>query len=346
MSRASHHDLAAYHTFGLSLQANQLQCIDSLQAMQAALKATPKALVIGDGSNVVFCEDYLQPILVNRIKGWTQRSDQHYDYFHVEGGESWPEFVETLVLTHQIGGLENLALIPGRVGSAPIQNIGAYGIEFAEICNYVDYIDRQTGEVQRLGAAACEFAYRDSIFKHALKDRAVIVAVGLKLPKQWQPKVEYAPLKVALADQIISPQSIFQAVVTIRQSKLPDPEKIGNAGSFFKNPIVSRELAQKLKAEYPAMPTYAVNSNQKKLAAGWLIDQCQLKGFRIGGAQVHPQQALVLANVAQATPKDVIQLAKHVMHSVQQQFDIQLEPEVRFIGSTGEIAFAEAAKHV
>ena len=192
-------------------------------------------------------------------------------------------------------GLENLALIPGCAGSSPIQNIGAYGVELQRVCEYVDCIELETGRKQRLSAAECRFGYRDSIFKHEYQDRYAIVAIGLSLAKTWQPVLSYGDL-TRLDPQTVTPQQVFDAVCHMRMTKLPDPKINGNAGSFFKNPIVSAQVAEALLAQFPHAPHYPQANGSVKLAAGWLIDQCELKGQRIGGAAVHRQQALVLIN--------------------------------------------------
>lgn len=237
-------------------------------------------------------------------------------------------------------GLENLALIPGCVGSSPIQNIGAYGVELQRVCEYVDCVELSTGKHLRVNAAECRFGYRDSIFKHEYQDRFAIVAVGLRLPKQWQPVLTYGDL-TRLDPTTVTPQQVFDSVCHMRTTKLPDPKVNGNAGSFFKNPVVTGNIAQELLAKFPTAPHYPQADGSVKLAAGWLIDQCQLKGMRIGGAAVHQQQALVLINADNATSQDVVQLAHHVRQKVGEKFNVWLEPEVRFIGPQGEMNAVE-----
>jgi len=234
-----------------------------------------------------------------------------------------------------ITGLENLALIPGMVGSAPIQNIGAYGVELKDVCEYVDVLNLHTGQTERLDRDACEFGYRDSIFKHRYQSGYVIVAVGMILPKQWRPILTYGDLKT-LNPVTANAWDVYQAVCEMRQSKLPDPKITGNVGSFFKNPVISQAQASLLLARFPSMPNYPLASGETKLAAGWLIDQCALKGFRMGGAAVHQQQALVLINADDATPDDIVALARTVRTRVGEKFDVWLEPEVRFIQAQGE----------
>ena len=237
-------------------------------------------------------------------------------------------------------GMENLALIPGTVGAAPVQNIGAYGVEFCQFCEYVDTWHFADGHRQRYSAAACQFGYRNSLFKHELHDEVIITAVGLRIPKQWQPVVEYGPLKALGANA--TAEQVFMTVCELRQSKLPDPTLLGNAGSFFKNPVVSATQAAALKQQHPAIPCFAAGEGLNKLAAGWLIDQAGLKGFSLGNAGVHRDQALVLVNLGNASAAEILQLAKHVASTVKQQFTVQLEPEVRFIGKSGEINSLQA----
>jgi UDP-N-acetylmuramate dehydrogenase len=220
-----------------------------------------------------------------------------------------------------------------------VQNIGAYGRELKDICQYVEYIDLVSGETIILNNAQCQFAYRDSIFKQPNMSSALISKVTLKLDKNYQPALRSEP-------ELHSAMQIYQAVCNTRQQKLPDPKQFGNAGSFFKNPVVSAEQGLQLLQQYPNMPHYPQAGGDIKLAAGWLIDQCQLKGRQIGGAAVHQQQALVLINKDQASANDIIQLAYLVKMEVQQRFNIALTHEVRFIGAQGETELMEVYKNV
>ena len=337
------HGLAPYHTFGIDAVATQIveaETIDDFINIwhDAKFNNMPK-LVVGQGSNLLFCEDYQGVIILNRIKGITLTETDDYYYLHVGGGEDWHQLVSWCV-KHNIGGLENLALIPGCVGSSPIQNIGAYGIELKDVCQYVDVLDVNTNDVRRYESTDCEFGYRDSIFKHQLKDGHIIIAVGLCLPKQWQPQIAYAPLNQFDATTVTI-QQVFDTVCAVRKAKLPDPKEIGNAGSFFKNPIISKVLRDKLLVDHPAMPSYGVDDQQVKLAAGWLIDQCGLKGYQIGGAKVHPLQALVLTNVGTATAQDVVNLAQYIVDRVVEKFGVALEHEVRFMAASAETHLSE-----
>lgn len=327
------------NTFALPVSAAHLVIAENIEMMLKTWQQTQKRqeplLILGEGSNILFLEDFSGTVMINELKGIEIKEQQDAWHLHVSAGENWHNLVE-IMLERGIPGLENLALIPGLVGSAPIQNIGAYGIEFKQVCEYVDLLDLNTGEINRMSTECCEFGYRESIFKHEFKIGYVIVGVGLRLNKQWCPQLDYGDLS-KLDPQRVTPQQVFDAVCTMRRTKLPDPRISGNAGSFFKNPQVSGEKAQILQAQYPSMPSYPQPNGQVKLAAGWLIEQCSLKGHQIGGAMVHRQQALVLINIDNASSQDVVALAKHVRNTVAEKFDIWLEPEVRFMGATGEL---------
>ena len=333
------HSLKPWNTFGIDRSAKTIvraateqQLLDAWQ--NAAAQRQP-ILILGEGSNVLFLKDYAGTVIINRIMGIEVSETPDAWHLHVGAGENWHQLVQ-FALNNGMPGLENLALIPGCAGSSPIQNIGAYGVELQKVCQYVDCVELATGEKLRLFAAECRFGYRDSIFKHEYQDRYAIVAVGLMLPKEWQPVLTYGDL-TRLDPQTVTPRQVFDAVCHMRMTKLPDPKVNGNAGSFFKNPVVSADKAQALLAAYPNIPHYPQPDGSMKLAAGWLIDQCQLKGKVMGGAAVHSQQALVLINHNQATSEDVVELAHYVRQQVGEKFDIWLQPEVRFIGETGEV---------
>ncbi|SJN58462.1 UDP-N-acetylenolpyruvoylglucosamine reductase [Vibrio ruber DSM 16370] len=330
-------NLSAYHTFGIEQSCQVLVTVDTVAELidvyrDPQWQSLPK-MVLGKGSNVLFTEFYEGVVILNQLRGIDVREDENHYFLHVQGGEGWPELVEWCV-SQQIPGLENLAMIPGCAGSAPIQNIGAYGIEFQDVCDYVDYLCLETFQVIRLNRAECLFGYRDSIFKHQLYQRAVVVGVGLKLTKAWQPRLKYGPLQQLASS--CSPAEVFDCICDIRTRKLPDPTRIGNAGSFFKNPVLTEAQFQTLAANYPDVVSYPASSGVK-VAAGWLIDQCGLKGFQIGGAAIHEQQALVVINRQHATALDVIQLAAHVYRSVYEKYGVALEHEVRFIGRGSEV---------
>ena len=336
-------NLQPYNTFGLKAFAQhgvvlereeQLAEISALQ-----INNQQKFLVIGEGSNILFTENYDGCVVINRLKGKSVEETADAWLLHIAAGENWHELV-TWTLKQNMAGLENLALIPGTVGAAPVQNIGAYGKEFCLFCEYVDVWNIESQQLQRFTAEQCRFGYRDSIFKHELLDKVIITAVGIRLNKHWQPLLEYGPLKQLSAD--CSAKEIFDLVCEVRNQKLPDPLKLGNAGSFFKNPVVSKAHATSLTQQYPTMPVFDAGHDRVKLAAGWLIDQAGLKGKRLKNAGVHQEQALVLVNLGGAEAQDIIAVAKWVAATVKTKFDVQLEPEVRFIGSQGEINSVQA----
>lgn len=337
------HSLKPWNTFGINRNANHIVRAENVQQLlsvwQSATQSHQPVLILGEGSNVLFLEDFAGTVIVNRVMGIDVAEKDEGWSLHVGAGENWHQLVQ-FTLENNMPGLENLALIPGCAGSSPIQNIGAYGIELKHVCEYVDCVELATGKAQRLTAEQCRFGYRDSIFKHEYQDRYVIVAVGLYLPKRWQPVLTYGDL-TRLDPATVTARAVFDSVCHMRMTKLPDPKVNGNAGSFFKNPVISSEKAQEFLAAWPSAPHYPQADGSVKLAAGWLIDQCQLKGVTVGGAAVHRQQALVLINENNATSQDIVQLAHHVRQCVGDKFNVWLEPEVRFIGSSGEVNAVE-----
>ncbi|MDG2940271.1 UDP-N-acetylmuramate dehydrogenase [Bisgaard Taxon 10/6] len=331
--------LLSFNTFGIAANAENIVEITELSQFHAAWRNAQNAgqpvLLLGQGSNVLFLKDFRGTVLVNRLSGIERKEDENFHYLHVNGGENWHHLVEWS-LEQGIFGLENLALIPGCAGSAPVQNIGAYGVEFKDVCDYVEVLDLAQNKTFRLTNAECRFGYRDSVFKHRYGGDFIVVGIGLKLTKNWKPVLKYGALN-ELDPSAVSAKRVFDEVCAIRRAKLPDPQQIGNAGSFFKNPIVTEEQYQTLRAEYPTMPCYPQSDGFVKLAAGWLIDQCHLKGYQLGGAAVHEKQALVLVNKGNATGSDVVELAHHIRQAVAAKFDVYLVPEVRFIGEKGEV---------
>lgn len=336
--------LKPFNTFGIDARAARIvQAEDEqqlLNAWQSANVEHQPVLILGEGSNVLLLEDFAGTVILNRITGISVREESDAWHVHAGAGENWHRLVE-YTLEQGMAGLENLALIPGCAGSAPIQNIGAYGVELRQVCDYVDCLELTSGEHKRLSADECRFGYRDSIFKHEYQHRYAITALGLRLPKLWQPVLSYGDL-ARLNPQDVTPQQVFGAVCHMRRSKLPDPARIGNAGSFFKNPVIMQQQAAALLTEFPEAPHYPQADGTVKLAAGWLIDRCQLKGYQKGGAAVHRQQALVLINEHNATAQDVVALAHDVRQRVGKTFNVWLEPEVRFIGAMGEVSAVEA----
>ncbi len=305
--------------------------------------------MLGGGSNILLTKDVEKLVIHVNTKGKEiiKENKQHV-WVQVQAGENWHEFV-LWCLEKSFGGVENLALIPGNVGTSPIQNIGAYGVEVKDVLEQVHFIDIATNKRKTLLNKDCLFEYRDSIFKKELKGKIIITSVVFKLTTgKHKIKIEYGAIQSKLKEYNIGKPSIKEvasAVISIREEKLPDPEKIGNSGSFFKNPIISSEKFKDLQERFPAIPNYPVyeinpdskpkiqNPKLVKLAAGWLVDQCGYKGKRIGDAGVHKNQALVLVNYGTATGKDILALAKEIQQTVQKKFDVSLEMEVNIIGT-------------
>ena len=326
--------LKALHTFSLSHSAKTVNYLDDLADFLPLVSKNLHTdfILLGQGSNCVFVDDVDLPVYVNRLRGIELTRDDDYTYLDVMAGENWHELV-VWCLNNGIFGLENLALIPGTVGAAPIQNIGAYGKEAASFIDSVTYFDLVSGETRILQNKDCSFGYRDSIFKNDLKNTAIITSVQFRLSSAWTPVCEYGELKML---QNPTPTSIFDKVCEVRSLKLPDYRQLGNAGSFFKNPIVSTSQANDIIANYPKCPHYP-HLKGIKLAAGWLIDQCGLKGKNNINVAVHKNQALVLVNASgTATGDDLIEMVKLVIDSVELKFGIRLEPEVRAYDSDGE----------
>ena len=331
--------LRSFNTFGLPAVADRLVRIASESDVRQVvdhpeLGLAPK-FVLGGGSNVVLTKDVTALVLKVEVMG-RRLVEAREDAFIVEAGagEPWHDFV-AWTLAQGFPGLENLALIPGTVGAAPVQNIGAYGVELAERFDSLDAVDLVTGRSVALDRAMCRFGYRDSVFKHAgfggLAGKSVITRVRFRLPRPWRPVLGYLDLERKLAETGIAeptPRQIFDWVCAIRAAKLPDPARIGNAGSFFKNPLVSAEQCRDIIGRDPEVVHYLLPDGTVKLAAGWLIDACGWKGKAIGGAGVYDRHSLVLVNRSgQATGGEVVTLARAIQESVYGRFGIRLEPE-------------------
>jgi UDP-N-acetylmuramate dehydrogenase len=324
--------LRALNTFGVEARARAYLPVTSIQTLatvraDATLSAMPR-LILGGGSNLLLAHDVDALVLHMQNRGITVTGeDADYVYVCAQAGESWHGLVQW-TLAQGYGGLENLSLIPGSVGAAPIQNIGAYGSEMADCFHSLRAFDFETGELLTLSRVDCAFGYRDSIFKHALRDRAVILDVSFALPKHWQPNLRYAELaqEVAVINKPTA-ADISAAVIAIRSRKLPDPAVIGNAGSFFKNPLVTAAQRDALLLTHPQLVSYAQADGSYKLAAGWLIDQCGWQGRSLGAAGVHNRQALVLVNRGGASGQDIVQLAERIKADVAVRFGVKLEIE-------------------
>ena len=294
--------------------------------------------ILGDGSNTLFVDEQAPIIIKPNFKGIEiVETDDSYN-MTVAAGENWHDLVY-LCIEQGINGLENLALIPGSVGAAPVQNIGAYGVEFSDFCVAVKWFEFSSKSIKTMNKSDCHFSYRNSIFKQGLYNKGVITEVVLNFPKEWQPNLSYAGLDDF--DETPSAKQVMDQVITLRKAKLPDPEKIPNAGSFFKNPIVSLSKLNTLKNTYSKIPYYPQKNGQVKIAAGWLIERAGLKGYCKNGVGVHEHQALVLVNHSSLCGKDIVDLAQYVQQQVFTKFNILLSPEVRMVTAEGEQEFAD-----
>ncbi|MBN2690624.1 MAG: UDP-N-acetylmuramate dehydrogenase [Burkholderiaceae bacterium] len=326
--------LRGLNTFGVDATARRLVRVRSARDVRLVvdhpeLGRAPKC-VLGGGSNLLFTHDVDAVVVKVEIAGIrVLEDDAHSTLIEAGAGESWHGVVEW-TLDQGYAGLENLARIPGTAGAAPVQNIGAYGLELSDRLESVDVVDFVTGRSATLPAAHCRLGYRDSVFKRELAGKSVITAIRLRLPKPWTPVTGYADVQRWLQRHNLndpSPKAVFDAVCAIRQSKLPDPSTLGNAGSFFKNPVVNRTIRNEILEEHPDIVSYPLEDGTYKLAAAWMIAACGWKGQSLGRAGVHEQQPLVLVNRGGASGTDILALAKAVQDSVQQKFGLRLEPE-------------------
>ncbi|OSY89114.1 UDP-N-acetylenolpyruvoylglucosamine reductase [Tenacibaculum holothuriorum] len=327
--------LKEYNTFGINVIAKRFVSIDSLYSLQQLLKEEQDLFLISGGSNMLLTSDIEKLVVHLNLKGISIDRENHNDiYLTVNAGENWHEFV-LWCISQGYGGIENLSLIPGNVGTCPIQNIGAYGVEVKDVITKVEAVEKATGKLVEFSNEACEFGYRNSIFKNAAKGKYIITSVSFQLTKvEHNLNTSYGAINNELSGKgIENPtiKDISDAVISIRQSKLPDPKEIGNSGSFFKNPVVSKKHFEKLQKEYPAIPSYPVSEMEIKVPAGWLIEQSGFKGKRFGEYGVHEKQALVLVNYGNASGKDIYELAQTIQKTIQKNFGINLEIEVNII---------------
>ncbi|MHA7863860.1 UDP-N-acetylmuramate dehydrogenase [Flagellimonas marinaquae] len=329
--------LKNYNTFGIDVKARFFVEITGLVQLQKVLelKAYPKKFIISGGSNMLLTKDIDALVMHIGLKGITVvEEDEQSVEVKVMAGENWHELV-LWSLEKGYGGLENLSLIPGNVGTAPIQNIGAYGVELKDVFVSCAAMDVKTGELEGFDNEACAFGYRDSIFKNEAKDKYIITSVVLKLTKKDHVlHTGYGSIENELKEKgIVHPtiQDISEAVIAIRRSKLPDPKEIGNSGSFFKNPVISKKAFDRFIKKHPEAPFYEVDDNEFKIPAGWLVEQCGFKGKRFGDAGVHDKQALVLVNHGNATGQEILDLSKKIQEEVHKQFKIKIQPEVNII---------------
>ncbi len=329
--------LTQYNTFGVSVNTPLFAEVRSSLELQEVLK-DPRfedALILGGGSNVLLLQDLSRPVIKISISGIRIMEETEQTAIVSAGaGVVWHDLVMWCI-ANNLGGIENLSLIPGLVGAAPIQNIGAYGVELSDVFHNAIGIGRKTGDSKIFEAEDCEFGYRDSIFKNELKDEYVITTLRLSLTKtQHQLHLEYGGITQTLDEMGVTNPTIddvAKAVIRIRSSKLPDPTKLGNAGSFFKNPVVLKDKAAQIAGLYPDMPSYSIDNQYTKIPAGWLIEKAGFKGKIFGNVGMHKNQALVLVNYGAATGTELWEHAQRVMDAVLSKFDIELEPEVNMI---------------
>ena len=333
----NNYSLKHLNSFGIDIKARLFSNFNSENELIKLLNnkslEDKSVFILGDGSNILFTKDFEGVILANKINGIDIISeDQVSITVRVGAGENWHNFV-LWSIQKDLSGIENLALIPGLVGASPIQNIGAYGTEVKNVITKVNYIELDTGLKKELSNYECKFEYRNSIFKNQLKNKTVITYVTYKLSKKPLNNIKYG----AITDELkslkkdTSPASIAEAVINIRNRKLPNPKLLGNSGSFFKNPIINNSDFKKLKNIFPNIISYKISNTHTKLAAGWLIEDAGFKGYRLGDAGVHEKQALVLVNYGKASGKDILDLANMIKEKIKAKYGVSLEPEVNIL---------------
>ena len=325
--------LKPFNTFGIDVRAALFSSFSSIEELIDLLPTirNTDTLISGGGSNMLFTKDFEGLFVRNCIKGIKEiERTQTHVILEAGAGENWHDFVIHCV-DHGFGGLENLSLIPGCVGASPMQNIGAYGVEIKDTFAYLDAVEISTGEVKRFHLADCAFSYRESVFKRELKNQYIICSVAFTLSLNPTINTSYGVIEAELNEMgITTPgiKDVSNAVIRIRQSKLPDPKLLGNAGSFFKNPVVSDNVLQTIQSSYERVPSYPAGDGHVKLAAGWLIEQAGWKGKRFGNVGVHELQALVLVNYGGGTGKEIYDLSQRIIEDIQEKFGVSLEREV------------------
>ncbi len=331
------YSLKTHNTFNIAAKAKYFFEFTEIEDVKQFVSSSKmwkeeKLMIIGEGSNVLFLNDFDGLVIHPNIPGiYPIKEDRQYVWIEVGAGEIWDEFVKYCV-DMQLGGLENLSLIPGTVGAAPVQNIGAYGQEAANVIDKVKGFDLETGEMMEFSNTECHFGYRDSIFKRQFKNRIIITSVTFKLDKFPEFRLDYSNLEAKVSARgEINLENIIRAVDEIRSAKLPDVKELGSAGSFFKNPVVDVKTAEQIETQFGEIPGYLAGEGKVKIAAGWLVENAGWKGYREGDAGVHEKQALVLVNYDKATGQEIFNLAEKIRKSVQQKFGIELECEVNCI---------------
>jgi len=329
-------DLQPYNTFGISCKAKRFARFNDVEILKSALKKrdNDSLLVLGGGSNILLTQDFDGLVLKNEILGF-DIIEQNEDTVLIESGagEVWHDFVIHCI-EQGYGGIENLSLIPGSVGASPMQNIGAYGVEIKDTFDSLKAFHIESQEVHVFNHSQCEFGYRESVFKRALKGQYIILSVRFRLNKKHKLNTSYGAIENELAEMgITTPtiQDVSNAVISIRSNKLPDPKEIGNAGSFFKNPVVSQEIVDAIAEKYETFPKYPAANGKTKLAAGWLIEQAGWKGKTFDNYGVHKKQALVLVNYGGSEGAQIYDLSERIIEDVRKKFGITLEREVNLI---------------
>lgn len=334
------YSLKQCNTFGMDVNAKHFAVFKSKRKLCDLIRVAKDShweiLILGGGSNVLFTQDFNGIVLQNKLQGIeVVKKENEWVWVKAAAGENWHQFV-LYSIENNFAGIENLSLIPGCVGASPMQNIGAYGVEVKDVFEELEAIEIATGETKIFKGSDCNFGYRESVFKQELKNKFVITSVTLKLKnlnvtEHYHFKTTYGDIQTQLAEQQaneLSLRAVSNAVIAIRQSKLPDPKDLGNAGSFFKNPVIEQVLFDKIKEQFPLIPSYPATENFVKVPAGWLIEQCGWKGKRVGNTGSHARQALVLVNYGNAKGSEVWQCAKDIQQSVLEKFGISISPEV------------------
>ena len=335
MNIQTNFSLKNYNTFGIDAKAKQFVSVSSISELKEVLTANNDIFILGGGSNMLLTQDIEKLVVHVNLKG-REIVEENDDFAIVkaQAGENWHEFV-LWCIDQNFGGIENLSLIPGTVGASPMQNIGAYGVEIKEVFHSLKALNRITFQIEEFDAKACQFGYRESVFKADLKNQYVIVSVVFKLTKKnHKLNTSYGAIDVELENMGIKKptiQEVSKAVIAIRESKLPNPKELGNSGSFFKNPIITKEAFEKAKALHAEMPHYVVSETEVKVPAGWLIEQAGFKGKRFGDAGVHKNQALVLVNYGTATGAEIVALSKNIQETILEKFGIAIEAEVNIV---------------
>ena len=338
MNIIENYPLLKLNTFGVDVKAKYFTSINTINELIEVTKTNVfkdlELLILGGGSNILFTKDFDGLVILNNIKG-KEIIDQNQQsiFLKIGAGENWHELVMYCV-DNGWGGIENLSLIPGNTGTAPMQNIGAYGVEIKETFIELEALEISSGKIVKFNNSDCEFGYRESVFKNKMKNQYIILNITLELKKNPVLNINYGDVKAILESQNIKNPAIKEvsnAIISIRQSKLPDPKKIGNSGSFFKNPIVSLNLLELIKKKYPNVVNYEINENEFKIAAGWLIERAGWKGKKFNNYGIHEKQALVLVNYGLANGMEIFELSEKIILDIKDKFGIKLEREVNII---------------